>query len=354
MNQLFAERFKSARLMNGFSLQDLSDNFGKKISRQALHKYEKGEVFPDSEMLNLLCEILKVRPDYFTRETLVELGPINFRKLEKLPTKEQSSIIERTKEFLSRYIELEEILGIKKSFENPINASQIVIKSLEDVEEAAELVRKKWKLGIDPISNVVDLLEENNIKVIEINANDEFDGLQTWVNGKDIPVIVLNTGKLKSNDRKRFTAFHELAHLLLPLDGINEKMAEKYCHRFAGAILFPKEAAIKELGVERNKISIQELGFLKQEYGISIQAIVYRIKDLGIISEYYMKYYFQYIVQMGWKVEEPYEYIGQETSNRFDQLLYRALFEDIISMSKAASLKNMKLAEFRSKTLAVE
>lgn len=57
---------------------------------------------------------------------------------------------------------------------------------------------------------------------------------------------------------------------------------------------------------------------------------------------------------MGWKVEEPYEYIGLETSCRFDQLLFRALSEEIISMSKAASLKNMKLSEFRSKILVVE
>ena len=51
MNQLFAERMKSARMMNGLSLQDLSDKLGNKITRQALHKYEKGDVLPDSEMM---------------------------------------------------------------------------------------------------------------------------------------------------------------------------------------------------------------------------------------------------------------------------------------------------------------
>lgn len=351
MNQLFAERFKSARLMNGFSLQDLSDNLGNKISRQALHKYEKGEVTPDSEMLNLLCEALNVRPDYFTRKTIVELGTINFRKLEQFPSKEQSSIIERTREVLSRYLELEEILGLKKIFEHPVPG--LIINSPQDIEVFANEIRKQWKLGIGQIANVAELLEENNIKVLELDAKDGFDGLQTWVNGKDIPVIVLNVGKLKSNDRKRFTAFHELGHLLLPLDGVDDKLAEKYCHRFAGAMLFPKEAIEKEIGNKRNKISIRELGFLKEQYGISIQAMIYRLAELGVISEHYKKYYIQYVNQMGWKIEEPFEYEGKETSSRFDQLIYRALAEDIISMSKAASLKNMKLAEFRSKSLMV-
>lgn len=49
MKTVFAERFKSARLMNGFSLQDLADALDNKLSRQALHRYEKGEVIPDAE-----------------------------------------------------------------------------------------------------------------------------------------------------------------------------------------------------------------------------------------------------------------------------------------------------------------
>jgi Zn-dependent peptidase ImmA (M78 family)/transcriptional regulator with XRE-family HTH domain len=351
MNQLFAERLKSARMMNGLSLKELSDKLENRVSRQAIHKYENGEVMPDSEMLNFLCEALGVRPDYFTRETLVELSSISFRKIEKLPVKEQSSIIERTREVLERYIELEEIMGINKPFKMPKMISSIT--SMEDIEQAAIKVRESWNLGDNPIPNVIELLENKNIKIIQIEASIEFDGLQTWINEANIPVIVLNKGKLKSSDRIRFSAFHELGHLLLPLDGIDEKMAEKYCHRFAGAMLFPKSAALKELGRKRSSISIQELGLIKKQYGISLQAIIYRLKDLGIISVYYMSYYYKYIIQMGWKVEEPYEYEGKEKSNRFDQLLFRALSEELISFSKAASLDNMKLAEFRAKTMTV-
>lgn len=297
MSQLFAERLKSARMMNGFSLQDLSDKLGNKISKQAIHKYEKGEAEPDSEILNYLCDILNVRPDFFSRETLVELGKIEFRKIEKLPSKEQSAIIEKTKDFLERYIELEELMGFSEPFESiDIPAP---ISSFQEVEAAAHKVRKDWLLLDNPIPNVIELLEEKNIKVILIDAGNEFDGLQTWVNNRRIPVIVLNTGKLKSNDRIRFSALHELGHLLLPLDGVDEKMAEKYCHTFAGAMLFPEKAANYEFGEKRNKISIQELGFVKLQYGISLQALVYRLFDLGIISSYYKNYFYQHIIQMG-------------------------------------------------------
>lgn len=352
MNNLFAERLKSARMMNGLSLQDLADRLQGRITRQAIHKYEKGEVLPDSEMMGYLSEALGVRPDFFVRETFVELGEVKFRKIVKLPVKEQNSIIERTREMLERYLELEEIVGVQTKFSNPITLKSIV--SLDDVEKAAIDVRNVWKLGNEPISNVIELFEDNCIKVLQIEANDEFDGMQAWVNNQTIPVIVLNINNLKSGDRKRFTALHELGHLLLPLKDVPEKMSEKYCHAFAGMMLLPKDAALREIGIKRNKLSIQELGIVKQNYGISIQAIIYRLFNLEIISEYYMKYFFQYINQMGWKIEEPYAYTGQESSNRFDQLIFRALSEEIISISKAASLKNLKVSEFKTRLMTVE
>ena len=72
-----------------------------------------------------------------------------------------------------------------------------------------------------------------------------------------------------------------------------------------------------------------------------------RAKDCGIINEHYSKQFFFIFNQMNWRVDEPYDYAGTEESNRFEQLLFRALVEDQISMSKAASLKNQSLADFK-------
>jgi Zn-dependent peptidase ImmA (M78 family) len=115
-------------------------------------------------------------------------------------------------------------------------------------------------------------------------------------------------------------------------------------------MLFPDEAVVAELGKHRNQLSIQELGLIKQQYGISIQAIVMRARDCGVINEHYTRQFFFMIKQMNWRVDEPVDYEGQEQSNRFDQLLYRGLAEEQITWSKAASLKNMKLSEFKSQT----
>lgn len=346
----FAERLKSARLMNGLSLQDLADKIENCVTKQALSKYEQGHVIPDSEMIGVLSEALNVRPDYFHSTTSIEFGEIEFRKLKNYPAKERSRIVEVAKDELSRYIELEELLGIETKFDNPLK--DIPIRNQEDVELAAEKLRGYWSLGLDAISNVIELLEDHHIKVLELESTEEFDGFSTWVNGYNIPLIVINKVKLENTlDRKRFTALHELAHLLLNVNHLPEREKEKFCHAFAAAILIPRETLKKELGGKRSKLSFNELAALKLQYGISMQALVYRAKDLGLISENYLKQFYIVFNQLGYRVSEPVEYAGSEHSNRFSQLLFRALAENFISASKAASLKNQTLAEFRKENL---
>ncbi len=345
MKEIFSERFKSARLMKGFSLQDLAVALGNQLSRQALHRYEKGEVIPDAEKIQQLSIALNVSADYFFRTTKVELSEIEYRKLSKMPQKEASIIKEKTKEYLSRYLELEEILGLPHTLENHLKDFGI-ITSYEQVNKAAALLREKWNLGNGAIFNVVEILEDKNIKVVKLDVDEDFDGLQTFVN-ETIPVVAYNLNKTNKPDRIRLTLLHELAHLLLTFGDISLKQKETLCFQFAGAMLLPEETIKAELGEHRNKLSTLELGSIKKQYGISMQAIVMRAKDCGIINEHYTKQFFFFIKQINWKVDEPVEYQGVEESNRFEQLLFRALIEDQISMSKAASLSNLTLAEFR-------
>jgi Zn-dependent peptidase ImmA (M78 family) len=351
MNYL-ASRLKSARLMNGLSLQGLANKIENRITKQSLSKYELGQVIPDSEMIGILSEALGVRPDYFFSDQVLEFGTIEFRKLETYPAKERTRIVEIAKDELGRYLELEQILGIENRFENPI--SHISISTQQDIEEAAQTLRNHWGLGTGPLSNVIEILEDHHVKVLEIESTEEFDGLCTWVNGKNIPLIVLNKAKLKDvPDRKRFTALHELAHLLLEVNHHPEKEKEKFCHAFATAMLIPADTLKNELGGKRSKLSFNELGAIKQQYGISMQALVFRAKNVGLISDNYFRQFYAAFNQLGYRKTEPVDFVGAEHSNRFSQLLFRALAEDFISMSKAASLKNQKLAEFRKENMVI-
>lgn len=200
------------------------------------------------------------------------------------------------------------------------------------------------------------MLESIGIKVIVLDESPEFDGVSTWAD-EDTPVIVVNQKLLAStgegekvrHDRLRFTALHELAHLVLKMDDCDEKVEEKYCHAFAGAFLLPKSRIDELFGsVHRHRIYLQELINVKETYGISIRAILMRLRQFDRISEYDLKHFFAMLNRTYGAKDEPGLCPNIEKPFRFEQLLYRALGEELISVSKAAELRGMPLSEFRA------
>lgn len=351
MKEIVAKRIKSARTLAGLSLRELSDKLEGLVSYNAISKYEKALMMPDSKVLIQMANVMNVKPDYFFRPFTVEIGNIEFRKRSKLPMKDVYSIKENVTDTISRYIELEQFLNLSSDFESPIK--DLIINNGNDVENAVNILLEKWKIGFNALPNVIELLEDKEIKVIELDANLEFDGLSGWANGK-IPLIVVN--KNFPIERKRLTALHELGHLMLSFDdGLEHKIKENLCHRFAGAMLMPKETFLLELGDTRKRISLPELIAIKETYGISIQAIMARARNLDIIS---LDRYTSFRIWVGQDDNRRKEiglgsFIGKEQSTRFMQLLYRATSEEIISMSKAANLANQKLATFRDEFIEI-
>lgn len=345
MKDIVAKRIKSARALAGLSLRELSDRMEGIVSHNAITKYEQGLMMPDSKVLVALANALHVKADYFFRPYEVEIEKIEFRKKSRLTPKNIASIKEEAIDSVSRYIELEQFLNLESDFVNPIK--ELLINNGMDVENAVNRLLSTWKIGFNALPNVIELLEDKEIKVIELNVSEQFDGLSGWSN-TNIPIIVVN--KNFGLERKRFTALHELGHLLLNFSGeLDDKAKEKLCHRFAGAMLIPAETFIQEFGRIRKSISVSELIAVKETYGISIQAIMARARDLDVITDAAFQ---GFRIWLNKDVKRKTEtglghYIGREQSTRFKQLLYRAASEEVISLSKAANLANEKLAVFR-------
>ena len=338
----FGERLKSARKMSGLSMEALSERAGQAVTKQAISKYEKGLMNPGSDALIAISRALGVKSDYFFRSHKTSLRELEFRKKSKLGHKEEESIKYRTLDFLERYLEIEDILSEKAIFRNPLSDTKK--HNHKEVESAAMEVRRKWKLGEAPISNLMELLEDKGIRVYEIETGEYFHGISAWAGGT--PVIAVR----KQDDllRKRFTISHELGHILLEFPEQNDQKArEKSCHTFAGAFLLPENVIRAELGKRRNKIALWELKKLKGVYGISIQAIMARANRLNIVSDHTYRNFCITVNTQGWKSEEPGEYFGKEYANRFDQLVYHAAAEEIITCSRAAELLNLSLSDFR-------
>jgi Zn-dependent peptidase ImmA (M78 family)/DNA-binding XRE family transcriptional regulator len=351
MKEQVGSRIRSARILAGLSLRELSSRLEGAVSHTAINKFEKGELMPDAKILTTLGRVLNVKTSYFLRPNTVEITKVEFRKRSRLAPKKLNSIKESISDRVERYLEVENLLQISNRFVNPIGGLKIC--SYEDVENAAVKLLDAWDLGYNAIPRVIELLESKEVKVINMEADEKFDGLSGWANNT-IPIIVVNASF--SVERKRFTVIHELGHLLLNLDNtFSDGEVEKLCHRFAGALLLPKSSLFNELGQKRKAISLNELILVKESYGISIAAIMARAKDLGMISnDQYVRFRIWVNSDVKHKKEIGFgSFNSNEHSGRFKQLVFRATAEEIISMSKAADLCNMKLAEFRDEYLAI-
>ena len=80
MKQIFSQRLKSARLMNGLSMDSLCEKINNIVSKQSISKYEKGIMMPESTILIALSKALNVNVDFFFRPYYVTVEDIEFRK----------------------------------------------------------------------------------------------------------------------------------------------------------------------------------------------------------------------------------------------------------------------------------
>ncbi|MCI0743780.1 MAG: XRE family transcriptional regulator [Verrucomicrobia subdivision 3 bacterium] len=351
---IFGRRLHQARTMQGLSLRALADKIGATVSHTALAKFENGELEPNSTVLIALANALGQASDFFFRPFTLHLQNIEFRKRASLGSKAEEAIKEQALEFFERYHEIEELLGESRPFAGKLDFPPL--KTSEDAEGAANKLRTDWKLGRDPLPNLVELLESKGVRVYEPDVpEDAFDGFSA--DTKVGPVVVIRRGLNKNLLRKRMTTVHELAHIVLSLDRsvTGTKEREAIAARFAGAFLLPKETFIGEFGKMRNGISLGELIELKVNFGASIWAIMMRARQLGLISEAIFLRFCKEAAPWRSAKEEPGDelYRGNESHSRFRQLVHRAVAEDQVSMSKGAALLNQSLGELRKELRSV-
>ncbi|MFB2893436.1 helix-turn-helix domain-containing protein [Aerosakkonemataceae cyanobacterium BLCC-F50] len=342
---MIGTRIKLARKKAGYSLRDLAEALGGKVSAQAIGKYERGEMTPSSDVLIALSKALGVTIAYLMDSQRIELTSVDFRTKASTTVKDRARVETEVIEWVERYLQIEQILELDVShWKKPFEQLETV-HSIEESEDLANRVRDRWKLGLDPIPNMTELLEEKGLKVLIVDLPERISGFTCLVKRPgdlaDLPVIIVN--KICSLERRRLTLAHELCHRLIDPQYLSEKEEEYAATRFAGAFLMPRSHLEKEVGKHRNSLGYRELMSLKLIYRVSGAALIVRLRDIGVISSSVLTYMFQSVART-WRTKEPEELEpedkrGQyEQPRRFERLCYRALAEDLISVPKASEL----------------
>lgn len=331
---MIGQRLRQLRLARGLSLEGLAAATGGIVTKQAISKYEMAKAQPTPVVLNRMAAALGVKAAYLYAAPSVRIEFIAYRKGSGLLKREQEKVESLVRHSIEDRIRLQELIGQTNGVDLPFKSQ--TVNSLEDTENIADNLRKKWNLGLDPISSVVGVLEERLIHVLEIDAAERFDGISAvaWDDSRVTAAAVVSRRGI-AGGRQRLNLAHELGHLVLKVPaGIDEEAA---AFRFGAAFLAPAEKVRHEVGEHRTFIRSDELLLMKRKFGMSAQAFLYRLRNLAIIGESYYKQWCININKLGWRRKEPAE-MPPERPSWLQQSVLRALGEGLISREMAEQL----------------
>jgi transcriptional regulator with XRE-family HTH domain len=336
---MLGERLRAARMMAGLSQQELADNA--QVSKMAISKYERDKMVPSSGVLLRISEALGREVEYFLRPIRVKVAGAVHRERAGRAERDRQATYARVGDCLERYLEIETILGMQGDFELPQCARPA--ESFNEAESLAEDLRGEWQLGEDAIKDLTKLLEDQGIKVCAFPSDSGFHALLLRLED-ETPVVAVRDGL--RGDRLRFSLAHELGHLVMghaaPLTGEQDQLA----HRFAAAFLVPAVTARRELAAWGPLRPLAYLIALKEQYGLSVQAWVWRAKELGIITEAEADRLLRGLGRDRKKELGPT--YPPERPRRMEILVGIALTNDVISRNKAAELLGNRMADIAS------
>lgn len=301
-----SERFRIARERRGLTKKALADLAG--LTSKTISTYENWGMFEEigSDSIQKIANALNYPVEFFSAGDIKNLsvGGVSFRAMTKL------SAAKRDAALSAGILAMELSEWIENQFTLPsVNVPEIQFDSFSEPETAAVAVRAHWGLGELSISNMVHLLESKGVRVFSLAENcKEVDAFSFWQDEK--PYVLLNT--MKSPERSRFDAAHELGHLVLHKHSSNnDRQAEMDADRFASAFLMPKRSILAKIS---RMPSLAQLLILKKNWKVSLSALVRRTYDLGLSSDWHYRQLSIDLATRGFRTSEPEGMSERETS----------------------------------------
>jgi Zn-dependent peptidase ImmA (M78 family)/transcriptional regulator with XRE-family HTH domain len=293
---IYGKRIRQARESYGLTQKELSERVG--VAQSFIAQLEASKILPTRQMLEALAKETDVLPAFFedapTPVALVPGSPA-FR------ARKSAKAIERDRVLAYSVLQIEQLCRMTARLNLPPFEN---VRVAEDPVGAARETRAF--LGLDPlqpISNLINTIERKGFIVIAMPFEMErVDAVCMWAMiDIERPIIVLSDGK--TGDRLRFSVAHELGHVVLHKELMGDYTnMESEANQFAGELLLPEQSMRERMTPALN---LTQAAHLKLEWGVSIQALVKRAADLGIITKRKYHYLFQQLTSLGWRTREP-------------------------------------------------
>jgi Zn-dependent peptidase ImmA (M78 family)/transcriptional regulator with XRE-family HTH domain len=298
---VIGERVRLAREACRLTQHELADAVGAPMS--AIADLEIGRVrTPSNELVKEIAAATSYPTGFFQRGALPHMPEGRYRKLKRGTARVSKQIRAQVRQILELIQSAEGSISLPPVLISPNTNAQ----STADIESVSDTVRRQFGFNDrEPITNLVRAIERAGVVVVRLPAQfEDHDGFSVWpdvgLGGR--PLIAL--GSTGNGDRDRHTLAHELGHLVLHTSRLNlsTDVAELEAHRFAGALLLPRKAAVEAM---RSPLTLGVLMSIKAHYGTSLSMASRRALDLGLIDRPHFISLQKQLSKRGWRLNEP-------------------------------------------------
>ncbi|MEV0381723.1 XRE family transcriptional regulator [Nonomuraea sp. NPDC050643] len=295
------QRLAIGRRLRGLRKNQLAALVG--TTPTAVGQYEAGTHRPSERTLSQLALALGVPVEFFTvghGARAVDSAHAHFRSLRSTSQIERDQALSHGHlaagivALLEHYVELPDV----SIPEYPVWPEEI---AGEGPIKAARLARQLLNVPRGPIRHVVRLLEQHGVVALHLPpVSRRLDAFS--VSAHPRPLVLLNPAK-GDYYRNRFDGGHELGHLIMHADAEpGSRIVEDQAHRFAAEFLMPEEEIAEQLPA---MAQWDRLAALKAQWGVSMAALLYRGRTLGIMRDVTYRNAMSTMSSRGWRQQEP-------------------------------------------------
>ena len=292
-------RLTQARRLAGLTKRAVADELG--VSPAAVGQWETGTT-PRLDHLARVAEVLGVSPGFLAAGrpyARLDAAAAHFRSLRSTPAAQRAKAIAFTEQVWELTHALEKRIQLPPVDLPGFSGGEVDAGAVPaDPAAAARLLRDHWKLGREPIPHLVRLMEAHGLIVTLVpfagRETAKVDAFSTSQLPR--PVVVLTPDRADDVYRHRFTAAHELGHLLLHHDSNpGDPVQEKEAHAFAAELLTPRETVVPQLPT---RMDLHALDGLSRKWGVGVDSLIYRCREVNVISDAAYRRAFQRLNQL--------------------------------------------------------
>ncbi|NJL00569.1 MAG: ImmA/IrrE family metallo-endopeptidase [Spirulinaceae cyanobacterium SM2_1_0] len=269
-------------------------------ARTTIVAIEKGERrLKPNELIKLARAYGRAVSDFVRSSPITEPFEVQFRAAYQRNTKEEaliSSSIQRLEELCHNYLELENVVDapLPQNYPQEYDVTDMPLEAAAESIAIAE--RQRLGLGDGPIPLLRDILEQSvGLRIFYLEMPPKYSGFYSY--GEELGgCVAINSNH--PEERRRWSLAHEylhfLAHRCKPVIDYTDyekkhqrkPRSEHLGDAFPNYFLMPTSGLMKrfnDMYQTHGKFTPTNLFTLAHYYGVSIEALGYRLEDIKLI-----------------------------------------------------------------------